>query len=59
MRCTNRQAHLKRKEECRDCGNFIGNRKLYDHGTCVKGFKTTCYRQSSKKCSGYKLYMNF
>lgn len=54
-RATTRQAHKKRKQECTDCKSFIGNRKTYDEGICSKGLKTTCYRQSKKKCCEYEL----
>lgn len=49
-----RKAILKRKEECRDCKSFIGNRKTYDYGICKKELSTICYRQSKNKCSGYE-----
>ena len=54
MPSTTRKPHLKRKDECTDCGNFIGNRKTYGYGSCKKGLKTTCYRQSRNKCDGYE-----
>lgn len=54
MRCTTRRANKKRKEECVDCKNFTGNRKTCDHGSCIKGFETTCYRRSKKRCEGYE-----
>lgn len=53
-RNTTRKAIKKRKEECTDCKNFVGNRKTYDHGGCKKDLCTTCYRQSIKKCDGYE-----